>query len=95
VDFYNLVPSLVNKSFFGDFSPSLEQEKDLEALVNRWKGYIQSGQFSLSVNQGWKIGQPCELADFWTAPSPYVVMKEEAPVLVEELKRSDLVIFKV
>jgi hypothetical protein len=94
-DFYSLVPSLLSATFFEDFTASEEQLKDLKTLVTRWNGYLQSGQFSLSVKPEWRMGEPCQLADFWTSPSPYAVMASENPVLVEELKQSGLVIFKV
>ncbi|KIJ30183.1 hypothetical protein M422DRAFT_234949 [Sphaerobolus stellatus SS14] len=94
-DFYTLVPILLNKSFFADYPATAEQQKDLERLVTRWDSYIKSGQFSLSVPQSWKTGQPSELADFWTSPSPYAVLGQEAPALMETFKASDLVIFKV
>lgn len=90
-----MIASLLDVSFFGDFTASEEQSKDLKALANRWKAYLESGQFSLSVKQVWNMGEPSELADFWTSPSPYAVMENEAPALLNELKESGLVVFKV
>lgn len=95
VDFYQAIPLLLSETFFNEFLPSPEQRTELEEVVQRWQNYLDVGTFSLSVSQDWTIGKSSETADFWTTPYPYAVLPEIAPALVESLKESKLVIFKV
>lgn len=64
-------------------------------MVTRWKSYLASGAFSLSVPEDTQLGATDEMANFWTEPWPYWDMKERAGKLYESLRASELVIFKV
>ncbi|KAF8584440.1 DUF89-domain-containing protein [Ramaria rubella] len=93
-DFRNMVPTLLDPSTFDGHSSSTAQRTELEKLATRWKQHILSGRFSLSVPLDACIAESSPLADFWTSPSPFALMKNEAPALVKELEDSALVIFK-
>jgi hypothetical protein len=94
-DFAALFSSLLSPSFFSfaDSTPSSSQEH-LKSMVTRWKSYLASGTFSLSVPEGTQLGATNAMADFWTEPWPYWDMKERAVNLHASLRTSGLVIFK-
>ncbi|GAA5914596.1 damage-control phosphatase ARMT1 family protein [Sporobolomyces salmoneus] len=96
-DFEILFSTLSDPLFFPSLSSSDQQE--LETLVTRWKGYVESGQFELSVPRSLQMGEgsgnkSVELAEFWTSPYPFSDLPLVAPELLEEFKKSKLVIFK-
>ena len=64
-------------------------------MVSRWKSYLTSGIFALSVPESTQLGTNNVMADFWTEPWPYWDMKERAGKLFDWLTGSQLVIFKV
>lgn len=52
-------------------------------IGNKWKNYLESGQ--------WKL---CE-SNFWTMPTPYSQMSTVDPSLYSQLSKASLIIFKV
>ncbi|KAF7784879.1 hypothetical protein Agabi119p4_1044 [Agaricus bisporus var. burnettii] len=89
--------SLLNQEFFEsvDIGDSPDCWEHLSVMVERWKGYVEKGVFKLSVPDGSPLGGDTRgRADFWTSPYPYWDMKNLAPPLYENLRSSDLVIFK-
>ncbi|GJJ09736.1 hypothetical protein Clacol_003960 [Clathrus columnatus] len=94
VDFYEMFPLLTSETFFNEFLPSPEQRIELDELVQRWKAYLDCGRFSLSLPEDWSIGEPSEMADFWTTPYPFALLPAAAPALAASLENSKLVIFK-
>jgi hypothetical protein len=64
-------------------------------MVTRWKLYLASGVFALSVPEMTQLGAKNAMADFWTEPWPYWDMKERAGELFQWLRGSQLVVFKV
>ncbi|KIM27135.1 hypothetical protein M408DRAFT_330244 [Serendipita vermifera MAFF 305830] len=68
----------------------------LATIAARLRDRVSSGTFELSVPLDTKLGQPVDGSDyeFWTSPSAYYYMKDEAPRLLEHLAGSSLVIFK-
>jgi len=97
-DFADLFTSLLSPWFFSDVegNPSAsESGAHLYTMVTRWKLYLTSGVFSLSVPEKTQLGAKDVMADFWTEPWPYWDMKERAGQLFEWLAGSQLVIFKV
>ncbi|EIN05895.1 DUF89-domain-containing protein [Punctularia strigosozonata HHB-11173 SS5] len=103
-DFRALIESLSDPSFFPPSNrETAEQSKaHVEAMVSRWKRYIDEGKFALSVPadtplgpRGVTEGDVVKKGGFWTQPYAYWDMKERATELWEELaKESGLVIFK-
>jgi len=63
-------------------------------MVTRWKSYLASGVFELSVPEKTQLGAKNTIADFWTEPWPYWDMKERAGELFQWLRDSQLVVFK-
>lgn len=97
-DFLSTFDSLLSPTFFppGTDSEELEAQKtQLKTMVLRWKKYVNSGTFTLSVPLYSKIGDANEIVNFWTTPYPYWNMNVKAPTLFQDLKKSELVIFKV
>lgn len=104
-DFTQTITSLLDVAFFpratdADEKPINSNQEHLTDMVNRWKRYVDSGVFSLSVPLdtplGGSRGKPdSTISEFWTSPWPYWNMEELAPELFRALKGSDLVIFKV
>lgn len=67
-------------------------------MVARWKSYLQTGAFALSVPLETPLGGKPESnaqVQFWTAPWPYWELQAKAPALFEHFQSSQLVIFKV
>ena len=91
------IDSLLDASFFASAStpPSDSDLKSLSTLAKRWKSHLQSGAFRLSVPLGTPLGADTGTnGGFWTTQYAYQDMPAAAPELVEELSKSDLVIFK-
>ena len=97
-DFKDTFSSLSNLSFFSDDLRSEISVDHLQVLVARWTRYLEAGIFSLSVPLETPLGggqtKERQLAEFWTAASPYWCMEKEAPEAFDTLKESALVIFK-
>lgn len=78
-----LLDACLDRTFFPDHDKrSSEDFEALETMVNRWKEYIQDGRLVVRAHQ------------FWCTGLSYWLLKTEAPDLFEDLKQSDLVIFK-
>ncbi|KAF7294687.1 hypothetical protein MIND_01005800 [Mycena indigotica] len=95
-DFASTLTSLLDPTFL---SLSEEDQGYVNIMVNRWKGYIDTNVFSLSVPHSTPLGggsdsNTTELAGFWTEAAPYWEMETLAPRLWQTLKTSNLVIFK-
>ncbi|CCX34262.1 Similar to UPF0364 protein C806.04c; acc. no. Q9UT55 [Pyronema omphalodes CBS 100304] len=58
------------------------QQSDLRFLATTWKGFLDDGRFKIRTDR------------FWTLPGSYWRLPACAPELFEELKTSELVIFK-
>ncbi|GAA6008339.1 hypothetical protein JCM11491_004440 [Sporobolomyces phaffii] len=97
-DFEILLSTLADRAFFPDLAT--RDFDQLAALVERWRSYVASGKFKLSVPPSLKMGDDANgddqvrLAEFWTSPSPFSDLPVVAPELLQELQRSKLVIFK-
>lgn len=59
-----------------------DEEEVLKFLFDHWGGLKDTGRLELRANS------------FWTLPGSYWRMPGEAPMLFEELRRSELVVFK-
>ncbi len=68
----------------------------LDTIAARFSDRVKNGIFELSVPLDTKLGQPVPGSgyEFWTSPSAYYYMRDEAPGLVRHLEGSSLVIFK-
>ncbi|KZP30085.1 DUF89 domain-containing protein [Athelia psychrophila] len=99
-DFADIFDCLLSPSFFpntaGNDSVSSDTAEriNLKKVVTRWKAYLESGVFELSVPQGTQLGAKNPMADFWTDPWPYWDMRTRSGKLFEYLSGSSLVIFK-
>ncbi|KAI9004983.1 hypothetical protein DFJ74DRAFT_612633 [Hyaloraphidium curvatum] len=78
-DFDLLLAQLLDPAFFGFASAT---QTKVEALVARWKGYLQRGEWVLREHRFW-----CSGFAFWH-------IAERAPDLFEQLNASHLIIFK-
>jgi len=101
-DFEKTLTSLSDPKFFSRGANSDEKKfqsslEHLTELVTRWKSHLARGIFSLSAPIDTPLGgsKGAALAEFWTGPWPYWHLDSHAPELFQELKGSDLVIFKV
>ncbi|GJE89042.1 protein-glutamate O-methyltransferase family protein [Phanerochaete sordida] len=101
-DFASTTPALLSESFFpahqhdaaAGAAPSGDAHAHLRTMVARWQAYLASGVFQLSVPLDTKLGAANPRGDFWTGPWPYWNVRELAPGVWEELRKSSLVIFK-
>lgn len=80
--------------------PLIPQEsyEHLAVMVKRWQKYVDEGVFKLSVPLDTPLGGGGEKgrkAEFWTTPYPYWEMENLDRELIQDLKRSGLVVFKV
>lgn len=94
-DFSEIVICLLDPMFL---PPPPEMTYDhLRSMVQRWKTYIDTGIFVLSVPVATPLGGGADgaLAEFWTSPLPYWDLKIHAPELWNFLSQSNLVILKV
>ncbi|KAJ9107194.1 hypothetical protein QFC19_002854 [Naganishia cerealis] len=89
------IDSLKDESFFIKHAPNISKAdlSALKTLGDRWTRHMESGVFQLSIPANTPLGFP-GLADFWTTQYSYQFLAEEAPELLQELKKSELVIFK-
>lgn len=98
LDFEDLLQCLLSPFFFPTIDPdpvSVDGKAYLRTMVTRWKSYITSGVFELSVPADTQLGSKNVMADFWTEPWPYWNMKERSGELFASLMQSSLVVFKV
>jgi len=95
-DFIWAIDVLQDTSFFAQHTDKMTKEDQdaLTAMSARWQSYVADGKFKLSVPLDTKLGQKTEIGDYWTGPYSYQHLPEKDPKLLEELKKSDLVIFK-
>ncbi|KAI9244623.1 hypothetical protein BY458DRAFT_529454 [Sporodiniella umbellata] len=79
------VPMMFERCLDRSFFPgnhSQESVNALETMVYRWKKYIENKQLEIVSD------------DFWCSGLSYWFMKSHAPKLFEDMKKSDLVIYK-
>ncbi|KAG2229726.1 hypothetical protein BDF21DRAFT_116454 [Thamnidium elegans] len=81
------MPMMFENCLDTDFFPGKETrtQQDVDALVTmvkRWQGYVANGQLEIRSH------------DFWCSGLSYWYMESEAPELFNEMKQSDLVIYK-
>jgi hypothetical protein len=96
-DFTWAITSLASPDFFAQHAKSPLSDTDLaglKQLSERWSAHVDSGEFKLSVPQSTKLGQATPLGGFWTTQYAYQDLPAVDPGLVEELAKSELVIFK-
>ncbi|GJN93724.1 hypothetical protein Rhopal_006781-T1 [Rhodotorula paludigena] len=95
-DFLILLDTLADPSFFPSSANLSDADRSaLASLAARWKSHVDKGSFRLSVPASLKMGDGGgELADFWTCPHGFADLPAVAPVLLAELQKSQLVIFK-
>ncbi|KAJ2915869.1 hypothetical protein MD484_g4554, partial [Candolleomyces efflorescens] len=70
----------------------------LKSMADRWQDYVSKGIFKLSVPLDTPLiggsSDKGKAASFWTTPYPYWNLASLDPALIEELRKSGLVIFK-
>ena len=92
------IDSLLDISFFAKTTipPTAEETAELTKLANRWKAHLSAGRFKLSVPLDTPLGdaQGEEIGGFWTTQYSYQDIAVVAPKLLEELQKSQLVLFK-
>nr|XP_019008982.1 uncharacterized protein I206_06670 [Kwoniella pini CBS 10737]OCF47763.1 hypothetical protein I206_06670 [Kwoniella pini CBS 10737] len=96
-DFTWAIDSLLDPSFFTSHSSTPISSEDLNSLsdlANRWKDHLKTGKFQLSVPEDTKLGKATPLGRIWTTQYAFQDLPEVAPGTLDELKKSDLVIFK-
>jgi len=97
-DFKATFTTLADVTFFplGVASELQPDNEHLQEMVSRWKRYLDTGVFSLSVPLETPLGGTTQSrpAEFWTTPRPYWDMETEAPETFSKLKDSGLIIFK-
>ncbi|KAK6904241.1 hypothetical protein I203_107757 [Kwoniella mangroviensis CBS 8507] len=96
-DFTWAIDSLLDTSFFASHASTPLSPDDLaslSALAARWKRHLNSGRFKLSVPENTKLGKATPLGRFWTTQYSFQDLPEIAPGTLQELRKSDLVIFK-
>jgi len=90
---------LLDTTFFSQHAQiplTAEDNASLKELATRWKSHLDTGKWRLSMSLDTPLGegQAEPLDGFWTTGWAYQDMPALAPNLVEELAKSDLVIFK-
>ncbi|WWD21880.1 hypothetical protein CI109_106368 [Kwoniella shandongensis] len=96
-DFTWAIDSLLDTTFFTQHASTPLTQEDIDNLVTlarRWQSHVASGKFRLSVPLDTKLGAKTPLGGFWTTQFAYHDLPAVAPELLEELQKSDLVIFK-
>ncbi|KAF8870637.1 hypothetical protein CPB84DRAFT_1692902 [Gymnopilus junonius] len=82
-DFKDTFTTLSDTSFFPiSIAHELQSGSDhLEEMISRWKRYLDTGVFSLSVPLDTPLAGTAHSrpAEFWTTPRPYWDMETEAP----------------
>ncbi|CAO3701622.1 unnamed protein product [Rhizopus stolonifer] len=79
------MPMMFEKCLDREFFPGNQSKQDVEALetmVHRWQSYLDNQQLKVVSD------------DFWCSGLSYWYMKSHAPKLFEDMKQSDLVIYK-
>lgn len=92
-DVDSLLNALSSPSSFFSTSPNASQSSALSVLVERWKTYFESGEFSLSIDRSTGVGERSG-ADYWTGPGGYANLGLDDGRLLEELGGSGMVVFK-
>ncbi|KAI9316645.1 hypothetical protein BX666DRAFT_181008 [Dichotomocladium elegans] len=78
-----LIDSCKDRTFFPKHEQrSAEDFEALETMVGRWKKYIEDGQLVVQEHA------------FWCSGLSYWYLKDEAPDLYDDLRQSNVVIFK-
>jgi hypothetical protein len=87
---------LQDSTFFAEHTDAIthEDQQALTTMSRRWQTYLADGKFKLSIPLDTQLGQKTEIGDYWTSPFSYQHLPEKDPALLQELKKSDLVIFK-
>ncbi|KAF9264632.1 DUF89-domain-containing protein [Marasmius fiardii PR-910] len=96
-DFKYTMASLLDLSYFSSASPSQEQKDHLREMAERISKYVEEGVFVFSVPVDTPLGgsgKDTKMGEFWTGPLPFWNMEEECVELWNELRKSDLVVFK-
>ncbi|CAD6582132.1 MAG: hypothetical protein TREMPRED_003178 [Tremellales sp. Tagirdzhanova-0007] len=92
------IDSLLDREFFASAStlPTPTDTQNLSVLAHRWKSHLASGRFRLSVPLDTTLGNESdsEIGGFWTTQFAYQDLPTAAPNLLNEMKKSDLVVFK-
>lgn len=91
------IDSLLDTSFFAAHATTPLVDNDLSALKTlgqRWKSHLTSGKYRLSVPLDTRLGSETTLGGFWTTQYSFQDLPTVDPTLLEELQKSDLVIFK-
>lgn len=78
------------------FRSSKSSSTATQRLATTWSRYVRDGHFKLSVPVTTKLGERTGLSgqDFWTEGTGYDQLPQVAPGLLDELKKSGLVLFK-
>ncbi|KAI7906261.1 uncharacterized protein BX663DRAFT_428993 [Cokeromyces recurvatus] len=79
------IPLLFKCCFDRHFFPHSRSQDDvelLEKMIKRWQGYYESGQLKVRSD------------DFWCSGLSYWYMKSDAPLLFEDMKKADVVLYK-
>ncbi|KAK1231466.1 Hairy/enhancer-of-split with YRPW motif protein 2 [Marasmius sp. AFHP31] len=96
-DFKYTIEALLDPSHFTSTPPSEEDKSHLQAIAARIARYLEEGVFVFSVPTDTPLGGSgagSKLGEFWTNPLPYWDMERECPDLWNDLRNSELVIFK-
>lgn len=96
-DFTWAITSLADSDFFVQHAktPLTSEDTDhLKRLSRRWFDHLKSGAFKLSVPLDTKLGAETPLGGFWTTQYAYQDLAAVDPDLLNELRKSDLVLFK-
>lgn len=96
-DFTWAIDSLLDTTFFSQHASQPLTDEDTTSLVSlgkRWKAHVESGRFKLSIPPDTPLGKAPALGGFWTTQYAYQDLPAMASDVLEELQKSDLVIFK-
>lgn len=76
------------------FAP-VAQRTAVRAMAARWKEHFAAGRFRLMTGRDAPLGASTgPIGDFWTLPHDFASLPSMAPEVLEELRKSGLVIFK-
>ncbi|KAG8802170.1 hypothetical protein FRC18_007625, partial [Serendipita sp. 400] len=95
-DFSQTISILQNANEWSSGDESEDARSALGKVASRFQERMTNGIFELSVPLSTKLGEPVPGSgyEFWTSPSAYYYMQDEAPDLLHTLSKSSLVIFK-
>ncbi|KAG7087527.1 hypothetical protein E1B28_013486 [Marasmius oreades] len=98
LDFKYTIASLLDETYFSS-APALQEQKDhLNEMATRISKYVEEGvlMFSVPIETplGGGDGDVSKLGEFWTSPLPFWNMEQDCAELWNDLRKSDLVIFK-